>query len=689
MDTQTSTPCQRNKTELALPAGSLQCALHAFKGGADAVYLGMKAFSARKGAVNFSFEDLRKLKAYCIANSKKFYITLNTLAQDNQLGEVYELLKQLDYLKPDGIIVQDLGIAKLMRERFPGLPLHASTQLAVHTVDGVKELQGLGFTRVVLSRELSFDEVKAIREACPDVEIKVFIHGAMCYGFSGLCMASQLITGRSANCGACAQICRTWFTCRETDEDKWFFSMKDMNLGPLVRKYQEIGIDSLKIEGRMKGPDYCFWCAKYYSQILAGADENSDEVRWAKEAMEISFSRESTTGFFNAGKNGSTGSQNMICSDFPSHRGIQIGTIEKVMQNKALVRFCKPVALRDGLLVLSGGKSAGFALTYIEGGRSFIAEGDTQTINFPTSDFERKPGFGTPLFCTSRHNLNPSQINENIPLFKQPIKVEVDITDKGIVLNGELHEIEIQQSKSNANLDDIFTKVFEASDKSYFTLGSLSVKNSSSFSSPFIPMSLLKQIRRTFYEQLDNAFEQELGEVFELKTNIKTAYTLPNRSFIALSDKMEPIEGRKYLTLSPLMFNEDEYLKSIDKTIAENPDVIIGLNNVGQIPWARKHPETKFFADIFLYTQNSLAFEQLQAEIPNLIGSYEITEGTSFTTVDKAFKVPLFISRVCFRHNGLGISCAGCSRNNRFTLEQNGRKYSVLCKDCITIMTED
>ena len=176
--------------ELAIPAGSLQCALYAFKGGADAVYFGLKNFSARKGAVNFSFEDVRKIKALCLAENRKFYVTLNTLVSDSEMAEVIPLLRQLEYLQPDGVIVQDLGIAKVMREHFPSLPLHGSTQLAVHTIDGVKQLQELGFSRVVLSRELSFEEIRAIREACPNVELKVFIHGALCYGFSGLCMAS-------------------------------------------------------------------------------------------------------------------------------------------------------------------------------------------------------------------------------------------------------------------------------------------------------------------------------------------------------------------------------------------------------------------------------------------------------------------------------------------------------------------
>jgi U32 family peptidase len=132
------------------------------------------------------------------------------------------------------------------------------------------------------------------------------------------------------------------------------------------------------------------------------------------------------------------------------------------------------------------------------------------------------------------------------------------------------------------------------------------------------------------------------------------------------------------------MFNEQEYLENLDKIVEENPEVIIGLNNVAQIRWAKKHPATRVFADIFLYTANRMAYEALKEELPNLVGSYEKSQGN----VDEAFKVPLFISRVCLRHHGLGQSCKGCTKNNNFHLTQNGKHYNVSCKNCITIMTE-
>ncbi len=678
-----------HKCELAIPAGSLQCALYAFKGGADAVYLGMKSFSARKGAVNFSFDDVRKLKAYCALNGKKFYITLNTIVNDTEMTQVIPMLRQLEYIQPDGIIVQDLGIAKVMREHFPSLPLHGSTQLAVHTINGVKELQSLGFSRVVLSRELSFDEIKEIREACPDVELKIFIHGALCYGFSGLCMASQCITGRSANRGACAQICRTWFSCKETGTDSWLFSMKDLCLGDLVKKYAEIGIDSMKVEGRMKGPDYAYWTARYYSLLLEGKTERDQEVQWAREAMQVSFSRETTTGFFSTGKAGSTCSQNMVSSTDPGHRGIQVGKIDKVLASKAIIRFSKPVAVRDGLKVVSGNQSASFSLSHIDGGKSFISEGETATINFPTSEFEKKPGFGTPVYCISRHNLNMALLNENIPLFKRPIDVKVEIKPSSLSFNGFEFPMEVQEAKNPSDLEAIFTKVLEASDKSLFTLGSLSVANSSGIDHPFLPMSVLKQARRDFYEKLDNSFTETLETAIpELGANLPAALEnkdLPARKQLGLWGTIVEIDGKRYLPLSPLMFKEEQELEKLDALVKDNPDLVIGLNNIAQVLWAKRHPKMAFFADVFLYTENSQAYLSLRAELPNLVGSYELDEDTPFNYVGD-FRPPLFISRVCMRHHGLGLSCKDCSRNNTYHIEQNGHRYVASCKDCITVV---
>ena len=688
--------------ELDLPAGSLQCALYAFKGGADAVYLGMKSFSARKGAVNFSFDDVRKVKAYCLEHGTKYYITLNTLVTDSEMPAIDKLLRQLDYLAPDGVIVQDLGIAKLIRDRYPNLPLHGSTQLAVHTIDGVKELQRLGFSRIVLSRELSFDEIKAIREACPDVELKVFVHGALCYGFSGVCMASQFMTAgsaegvRSANRGSCAQICRSWFHCDETGTDSWLFSMKDLCLGDKVRQYAAIGVDSLKIEGRMKGPDYAYWCARYYRLLLDGHDEREDEVRWAREAMQVSFSRETTDYFFSTGTKGSTGCSPMVSPEDPGHKGVLVGTVDKVLGSKAVVRFSKPVAIRDGLKVVSGGHSASFSLTRIEdlsgSMKSFISEGETATINFPASEFARKPGFGTPVHCISRHNLNIGLLNENIPMYKKPVDLGI-VLDNGLMrVNGIDFRLDIQEARNQSDMVQILEKVFSASGKSLFTLGKLTVSDNTGFASTFIPMSALKQARRDFYEALDSGFGQELEAPAELENDLESLIvrdpSLPPRTVLGLWDKIVEVSGKRYLPLSPVMFNEKEYLGNIDRMIAQDPELVVGLNNIAQVLWAKQHPGTRFFADVFLYTENSQAYSLLKAELPNLSASYELDRDTPFNYVGDDYTPPLFISRVCMRHNSLGLPCKGCSRDNTYHLEQNGKHYKAWCTNCITVMTK-
>ncbi|MCR5761407.1 MAG: U32 family peptidase [Sphaerochaetaceae bacterium] len=644
------------RPELALPAGSLQCALYAFDGGADAVYLGLKAFSARKHAVNFSFDDLRKLKQVCLVRNKKFYITLNTLVHDSEMPEIIKILRQLEYIAPDGLIVQDLGIASIIRRDFPALPLHASTQLAVHTAEGVKVLQKMGFSRVVLARETSLEEIKVIRKECPDIELKVFIHGALCYGFSGLCMASENITGRSANRGECAQICRTWFHCREMDEDLWPFSMKDLCVGPDVVKFAEAGVDSLKVEGRMKGSEYVYWTARYYSLLLDGADPFSEEVLSAEEAMKTAFSRETTKGFLNSGKKGSMGSEIMVCSTYPSHIGVQVGKLERVLNGKAVIRFSKPVALRDGLLVISGKESAGFALSDLSNGRSFVSAGEVVTVSFPSSSFTRKPQSGTPVMCTSRHNAQLPLLNENLPLYKQETDLHIVLTDGFISVNGRTWPLEIQEAKKLSDEKTVLRKIFEASDASLFTLGKLTVENNSSAQHPFMPLSSLKQIRREFYLALDEGFKASV-----------------NRDSYSVAGEMKYIKApENSYVIPPVDFDEKALFASLTSRI---PKVsAFGLTNVSHIAWAASHPEVPVFADQFLYVYNSEAFSLLKSLLPSLTGCVKTDPGT----------LPLFISRVCFRHHALKKDCKNCSRNNTYHISQNGNNYKVTCKDCIT-----
>ena len=263
-----------NDIELLSPAGSFETALAAFQAGADAVYLGMNAFSARAEAVNFTPAQLRDLLAFTRQPRpgrmpRRVYVTFNTLLDDAQMPQAAETLALLEELRPDGLIVQDLGVARMIRRNFPGLEFHASTQLVAHNLEGVLALKELGFTRVVLAREMSLEDIRSIAKRC-GCEIEVFVHGALCYSLSGLCLFSAMEKNRSGNRGKCAYCCRLSYT-DAAGSRALPFSMRDLRLDDRLEQLRDAGVASLKIEGRMKSPLYVSTVTKHYREILDAA----------------------------------------------------------------------------------------------------------------------------------------------------------------------------------------------------------------------------------------------------------------------------------------------------------------------------------------------------------------------------------------------------------------------------------
>ena len=242
-----------NKIEILAPAGGMDSVIAAVHSGADAVYVGSKAFSARASAHNFDDDELRECVRYCHQRGVKVHLALNTLIFDDEMPQALELVKTAAAADIDALIIQDLGLVSLIRKTVPELPLHASTQLSVHTPYGVRALYEMGFERVVLSRELSLEEIKKIHEFVPEAELEVFVHGALCMCLSGQCYFSAMLGGRSANRGMCAQPCR--LPMRYGDNDH-ALSLKDNGSLLYLQKLQEMGIASAKIEGRMKRPEY-------------------------------------------------------------------------------------------------------------------------------------------------------------------------------------------------------------------------------------------------------------------------------------------------------------------------------------------------------------------------------------------------------------------------------------------------
>jgi len=294
----------QHPVELLAPAGSLETGFAAFQNGADAVYLGLPSFSARADADNFTIDEFDELTAYAhsLTPPRRVLVALNTVVLQHELGALLETLEAVASRGADAVLVQDLGVYRLIRQHFPELELHGSTQLAVHNRAGAETLRELGFQRLVLARELTLEEIREIA-ALPGIEAEVFIHGSLCYAYSGLCLLSAQTLSRSGNRGRCAYACRDAFrvtgapkTLRDGSPAKrdpacgFPFSMKDLALPDFLPALVSAGVSCFKIEGRKKSPLYVAATTRYYRDLLDG--RLSPQERPAREAeLQTIFSR--------------------------------------------------------------------------------------------------------------------------------------------------------------------------------------------------------------------------------------------------------------------------------------------------------------------------------------------------------------------------------------------------------------
>lgn len=371
--------------ELLAPAKNLECGIAAVDHGADAVYIGAPRFGARSAAGN-SVEDIRQLCEYARPFGVKVYVTLNTILYDDELDDVSRLLQELQEVGVSAILVQDMAILKLLTpDSFspslftPSLLIHASTQTDNRSVEKVRWLRDLGFSRVVLARELSVEEIAEIHKAVPDIELEVFVHGALCVSYSGLCYASQHCFGRSANRGECAQFCRMKFSLvdaegREVEHDRYLLSLKDMNQSDHLLELIEAGATSFKIEGRLKDVGYVKNVTAAYSERLNGIISRYPDkyCRSSQGTCQYSFTpdlcktfnRGYTTYFLH-------GRQTDIASfDTPKAMGEFVGTVKELRVDSFNVASLSAFANGDGLCFINEDRQlVGFRANRVQGNR--------------------------------------------------------------------------------------------------------------------------------------------------------------------------------------------------------------------------------------------------------------------------------------------------------------------------------
>ena len=515
---------ETGKVELLSPAGDFMTAIAAFDAGADAVYCGLDNHSARAFAANFSVRELRELIRVAHSRGKKVYVAFNTVIDECDMENAIDELASLADARPDALIVQDLGVARICRNHFPELELHASTQLVAHNLEGVMALGRLGFSRVVLSRELSLEEIAAIAKRCGNIELECFIHGALCYSISGLCLFSAIEKGRSGNRGRCAYCCRQQYA-NEKGEKTLPFSMRDLRLGAEAAKLVECGVSSLKIEGRMKNELYVASVTKYYRDILDRAPKRSV----SESDLETVFSRRTTQLYFN----GRAGCEaQAVDGESLGHIGTEIGTVKRVTKDRegrAWLRFHTLRALErhDGLQfrIEEGDKPAGFGISDMRkaisrvnvfetpaGSDVEILLPDDRTDDKCNVDFAKALKPGMKDYCSMSNAVKrmfpaPSYRPGD---YKGDLKTDlkVDISEGKLSVAGKCGELEayveasgpFDEAKNPGKTAEAIAKAFGKTGESDYLPGEIELADESR---RFVPMAVWNEVRRELYGKLD------------------------------------------------------------------------------------------------------------------------------------------------------------------------------------------
>lgn len=506
------------RIELLAPAGSWEALEAAVNAGADAVYMGGKAFGARQYASNFDREEMTRAVYFAHMHRVRLYITVNTLVDDSELQELADYLLFLNNVGVDGIIVQDLGVIRLARQIVPELPLHASTQMTVTNSGGVKFAVHAGLERTVLARELSLEEIKA---ACAvGTEIETFIHGALCVCYSGQCLMSSLIGGRSGNRGRCAQPCRLPYKLVNSagddmlagkDAGQYLLSPKDMNTLSILPQLIETGVVSYKIEGRMKRPEYVAVVVDAYRRAIDAYFAGDYKVPQQDYAnIEQIFNRDFTTAYLTERPG-----RKMMSDRRPNNRGVLIGRVTRLdkAKNKAVIKLEKELHLGDGLefWVTVGGR-VGTTVSEMK------KNGQDATIGYPgeqvTIDIPNGVRLNDRVFRTLDNALMSyaqqffgSDAKRRIPVdavvtakLGEPMKVMLT-DDEGNVGYGETEFI-VEPAMKRALTDDTVRKQIDRLGTTEYCLNSLTFEHDENV---MVPMSEMNEARRRAAEMLDAA----------------------------------------------------------------------------------------------------------------------------------------------------------------------------------------
>lgn len=511
------------RTELLAPAGNKEAFYSAIHHGADAVYIGGLQFGARSQAQNFTDDEIIELIEYAHLYDVKVYVTVNTLIKDSEFMNAVEFVKKLYINNVDAIIIQDIGLATYLLKVFPDIVLHASTQMNIHSLEQAKFIKSLGFKRIVLARECSLDVIKQIKKNV-DIEIEVFVHGALCMSYSGNCLMSSVIGKRSGNRGKCAQPCRLLYSLNDSSQQSYLLSPKDLMTLDKIDELLEAGIDSLKIEGRMKRPEYVGLVTEEYSKAIdAYYNKETFDIKNSFQRLKEMFNREFTKGYIFDEEN-----KCFTNTKFSNHIGVKLGKVFKIERNYIFIKLEQTLENGDSIRIVGKVNDAvTISEMYIKNVLVKKANiGDTVKIRC------HKQLFIDSLVLKTTNN---SLMNELSDYNERKIDItgRAFVKDKKLILQVQYKEYIVEEESSIdvqfSDNDQFINRLYEQLNKTNSTIYRF-VELKIDAKNIFLPISIVNELRRNALEKLNKA---------RLSFKNKRIYDYQNDSIIVTSKEFD------------------------------------------------------------------------------------------------------------------------------------------------------
>lgn len=682
--------------ELLAPVGNMECLKAAINAGCDAVYLAGRNFGARSFAGNFSNEELIEAINICHLYGVKVYVTVNTLVYD---VEVERFLNYIDFLHQnnvDAVIMQDIGMIDLIRKTYPNLEVHASTQAHIHNLEGVKLCEELGLKRVVLARETPVELIEEIKKNA-NLELEIFIHGALCMSYSGQCLISALIGSRSGNRGTCAQSCRQTYSLevdgKKQEKNKYLLSTKDLNTLDYIGKLIDIGVDSLKIEGRMKRPEYVYLVTSIYRRAIDNYKKygktniTDDDI---KELKKI-FNRQFTKGFiFNEDNN------SFVNTYRPNHIGIEIGKVLQYKNNQIKIKLNEELNINDGIRIIGENDTGTIVTTMYKNGIkvSNACKGDVVSIVIKdkvnvndivvkTTDYNQLKELENKINIDKKINIKGTctlKVGEPIKLIISDYKNEVELTSDYIVEKAE---------KTETAIDRIKEQLQKLGDTIY-TFDELNIESDPNI---FAPINKLNELRRNVMHTLD---EKRLYKTKYIKgkydicvdnyekTNKKSVLINTYEQYLKIKDKYDII----YVDNKKLFdkINDNKCILKLPRVLEHIPNynnkLLVG--ELGSV-YKYKNVDTDFSLNVlnsysvaFLHNigvnKITLSHELNYKQVKTLIESYEsrYKKYPNLEVIVSGYEEAM----IC-KYNML----KKYNKDTGYLIDRINNKYKIVCKD--------